>query len=140
MAKRRSQLEVVRAEGSDRLAFLSDAGMSGPHPTDDGIIYRSPSVEISISYYGRPDAGVFTTVHRMATDEVWQRADLSCLHVACGQGVLQDVPTSAPNPKVASKRVMQHAAALRRILPRLLTDDSVVLFGRCHGRQLPSPD
>ena len=137
VAKRRNPLEVVQAEGPNQLAFLSAAGMSGPHLTDDGIVYRSDNLEISMSYYGYRDAGVYTSVRRMTPDGTWRWAGLSCLHVACGHGVLQDVPHNAPNQTVASKRVTQHAAALRRMLPRLMTNDAITLVRRCQSRELP---
>ena len=137
VAKRRSPLEVVQTDGPNQLVFLPAAGISGPELTDNGIVYRSGTIEVSMSYYGRPDAGVYTSVHRIAPDGTWRWADLSCLHVACGHGVLQDVPSNAPNQAVASKRVTQHATALRRILPRLLTDDAISLLRRCQGQQLP---
>ena len=129
VGKRRSPLEVIRDEGPHQLAFLSAAGMSGPHLTDDGIVYRGDGIEISMSYHGRPDAGLHTFVCRLAPDGTWRWADLACLHVACGHGVLQDVPGNAPNQAVASKRVTQHAAVLRRIAAPAESRSGVVRRG-----------
>jgi hypothetical protein len=137
--KRRSPLEVVRTDGPEQLAFLIDAGLTGPHRTDDGIAYRNESIEIVMFYFGRPEPEVVTAVRCVAPDGAWQGAGLSCLHVACGYGVLQDVPGNAPNLRVVGMRVAQQATVLRRMLPRLLGEDVVVLVRRCQSRGLPLP-
>ncbi|MBP5872127.1 hypothetical protein F3K40_41230 [Streptomyces sp. LBUM 1478] len=51
--------------------------------------------------------------------------------VVSGCGPAQDVPGSAPARRAALKRVHQHAAALRRLMPRLLTAEGAQLIARC---------
>jgi hypothetical protein len=138
--KHRSPIEVIQIDGPEQLVFLIAAGLTGPHLTTDGLAYRNDDFEIAMSYYGPREPEVSTTVYWMDPDGSRLWADLGCLHVACGHGVLQDVPGTAPNSKVVAKRIAQHAAVLRRVVPRLLTRDAALLLRRCRGgQQLPLP-
>lgn len=138
VVKHRGPLEVIQIDGPKQLAFLTTAGLTGPHLTAHGIAYRNDDIEIAVSYFGPREPEVSTAVHWVQRDGTRRRADLGCLHVACGHGVLQDVPGNAPNPKATAKRISQHAAVLRRALPRLLDADAILILRRCPaGQQLP---
>ena len=54
-----------------------------------------------------------------------RREPLTGLYVAAGCGPAQEVPSNAHTPALAAKRLRQHAAALRRLLPALVPGEAV---------------
>jgi hypothetical protein len=139
VARRVDPRELIWSEGPAQFGFLEAAGFIGPERTDDGIAYEKSGLHLKIWFVGPLEPAVVTSVTHVAADGARCWAQLNCLYVACGCGVLQDVPGGAPNLKTTSKRIHQHATALQRVLPCLLGDDVEVLVRRCQGRQLPSP-
>ena len=140
MTKRRANpRDPIWNDGPTLFAFLESFGFMKPETTADGITYTKPDTQIMIRYFGPREAQVHTTVMHTAADGTTGWASLICLYVACGYGVPQDIPTNAPNQRIAAKRVLEQASALRRILPHLLTDEIQHLVRRCQGRLLPSP-
>jgi hypothetical protein len=134
-------------QARELFAFLvTEAGFTGPHTTTGalattGVEYQRHDLRIEIKYFPVREPEVATTVwnptpHGHAGPPS-RYADLCCLYVAAGCGPPQDVPGAAPNPRTAAKRLHQHAAALKRLLPLLDTDHLDELLHRCHGRQLP---
>jgi hypothetical protein len=139
MARQRDPREVVWADGPIQLAFLTSAGWTGPDRTRDGILFRHENIEIEMAYRGPHEPQVNTSVRCVAQDGARRWANIDCLYVACGYGVLQDVPSNAPNLKTTVKRIAQQAHALRRLLPNLAAEDIDVLLSRCQSRLLPLP-
>lgn len=130
----------------DLFAFLAtETGFTGPHtPTGLGphaAEYRRHDLRITIVHHAGHEPEVATTVWNQTpcshAEPHRQYADLCCLYVAGKCGPPQDVPGTAPNPKTVTKRLHQHAAALKRVLPLLDTDHLDELMRRCTGRGLP---
>ena len=66
---------------------------------------------------GRNEQGFATTI-RGVDPEGWERsASLRCLYVACGLGPPQAVPEGAGTAHTITKRLAQHASALRQVMP-----------------------
>ncbi|MEU6535696.1 hypothetical protein [Streptomyces sp. NPDC047000] len=125
--------EAFRAEAGVEFAFLvEDAGFSGPEQTDDGLLFHSSGLDVEVWFLDGHEPVVATLVAPVASDGVRARGVwLEELYVLSGCGPAQDVPGSAPIRRATLKRVRQHAAALRRLMPRLLTADGAQLIARC---------
>ncbi|OSZ58506.1 hypothetical protein OQI_21425 [Streptomyces pharetrae CZA14] len=134
MGHRGDLAEAFRSEVGVEFAFLvEDAGFSGPEHTDDGLLFRSASLEVEVWFLDGHEPVVTTLVAPVASDGVRARgAWLDELYVGGGYGPAQDVPGSAPTRRATLKRVHQHAAALRRLMPQLLTAEGAQLIARCH--------
>ncbi|MFF7381208.1 hypothetical protein [Streptomyces griseoluteus] len=125
--------EAFRAEVSAEFAFLvEDAGFSGPEQTDDGFLFHSSGLDVEVWFLDGHEPVVATLIAPVASDGVRARgAWLDELYVLSGCGPAQDVPGSAPTRRATLKRVHQHAAALRRLMPLLLTAEGAQLIARC---------
>ncbi len=140
MGRRVDPRELAWQDGPELFDFLLGAGFLGPETTDDGLAYHRPGLHVDIRVCTGHLPEVVTSVrHEPADGTPGRSASLDCLYVACRCGVLQDVPGSAPNLRTTATRLRQHADALRRVLPHLLTGDVGRLLSRCQGRQLPGP-
>jgi hypothetical protein len=140
MGRRVDPRELAGQDGPELFEFLLDAGFVGPETTEGGLAYHRPGLHIDIHLYtGREPELVTSIRHQPADGTPARSASLDCLYIACRCGVLQDVAGSAPNLRTTAKRLRQHAQALRRVLPHLLTDDAGRLIARCQGRLLPDP-
>ncbi len=140
MGRRVDPRELAWQDGPELFDFLLGAGFLGPETTDDGLAYHRPGLHVSIRVVTGHEPEVVTSVRHDPADGTPARsASLDNLYVACRCGVLQDVPGSAPNLRTTAKRLRQHADALRRVLPHLLTGDVGRLISRCQGRRLPGP-
>ncbi len=140
MGRRVDARELVRQDGPDLFGFLLDAGFLGPETVEGGLAYHRPGLHVEIRLHTGHEPELVTSVRHEPVDGTPARsASLGCLYVACRCGVLQDVPGSAPNLQTTAKRLRQHADALRRVLPHLLSDDVGRLVARCRGRLLPDP-
>lgn len=140
---------TFRDQVHDLFAFLvTEAGFTEPHDTvgvfaDDSVEYRRDDLHIEIAHFTLREPEVATTVWKPTPPgdpgAAAQRrsAELCCLYVAADCGPPQDVPGTAPNPRTVTKRLHQHAAALRRVLPLLAAPHLDELLRRCSGRQLP---
>jgi hypothetical protein len=118
---RRGVVEVIQRDGPALFGFLLDAGFLGPEFTPDGIAYHRMGLHIEIGHHGGREPEVGTVVARPD-----RRGELlTDLYVAAGCGPAQDVPSNAHTPALAAKRLRQHAAALRRLLPTLLPGEAV---------------
>ena len=93
----------------------------GPERTDEGIAYHRPGLHVTVELWAWKNEAGFTTsvrgVDRLTGAQHW--ASLGCLYVACGLGPLQHVPENAGGGQTISKRLTQHAGALRRVMPYL---------------------
>ncbi|GAA2267891.1 hypothetical protein GCM10010232_70380 [Streptomyces amakusaensis] len=133
MGNWRNLAEAFRAEAGAEFAFLvEDAGFSEPEQTDNGLLFHSVGLDVEIWFLGGHEPQVTTLVSPVPSDGaraggVW----LDELYVVSGCGPAQDVPGSAPTRRATLKRVHQHAAALRRLMPRLLTTEGSQLIARC---------
>lgn len=123
MGSRGDLAEEFRAEAGAAFAFLvEDAGFSSPEQTDVGLRFRSVGLHVEVWFLEGREAMVTTLVTPVSSDGTRGRGVwLDELYVASGCGPAQDVPGSAPTRRATLKRVHQHAAALRRLMPQLLT-------------------
>jgi len=145
VSRRASPEETFRREVGDAFAFLIErAGFCGPESTENRtggfqVRFHRPELHIEVNYWPGREPTVSTMVERGGTDDTTARyAYLECLYVAAGCGPAAHVPGSAPTPRAMLKRVHEHAAALHRLLPILLTPQAEELFVRCWlRRQLP---
>ncbi|MGW2183684.1 hypothetical protein ACWCXX_37860 [Streptomyces sp. NPDC001732] len=125
--------EAFRAEVGVEFAFLvEEAGFSGPEQTDHGFVFHSVGLDVEVWFLDGHEPMVTTLVAPVASDGVRARGVwLDELYVVSGCGPAQDVPGSAPTRRATLKRVHQHAAALRRLMPQLLTAGGSQLIARC---------
>src|SRR5215467_10670987 len=88
---------------------------------------------------GRTSTGSPRRWRRPAATEQRVRAALSMLYAACGVGPARDVAEGAGTLYVIRKRIGQHAAALRRLVPCLDRGDADALSAtaaeRWHSRR-----
>jgi hypothetical protein len=138
MARRPPPEETLKLEGPVAFAFLVDEfGFDGPEFVDDGLIYYRADLSVQISnWIWNRETGFSTTILGRPDAEGRRRsAGLDCLYVACGLGPPQDVPeTTSSTHHVTSKRIAQHSAALRALLPHLDDDARLAdLIRRCRG-------
>jgi hypothetical protein len=133
MGNRGDPAEVFRAEVGSEFAFLvEDADFSGPEQTDHGLLFHGVDLDVEVWFVGGHEPEVATRVAPVASGGVRARGVwLDELYVASGCGPAQHVPGSAPTRRTMVKRVHQHAAALRRLLPLLLTAEGSRLLARC---------
>lgn len=140
MGRRIDPRDLVQRDGPQLFEFLLDADFTGPEMSDGGLAYHRAGLDIEIHVFTGREPELVTSVRHAPADGTHVRtATLDCLYVACRCGVLQDVPSGAPNLRTTAKRLGQHAEGLRRVLPHLLTGDVGRLIARCQGRQLPDP-
>lgn len=139
MGRRADPEDLIRQEGPALFSFLTPAGFLGPERTENGLAYHRPGLHIEVRYSNGVEPEMVTTIVVTTPTGEQRWAHLDCLYVACRCGPLQDVPGSAPNQKVAIKRIRQHAEALRKVLPRLIDGDAEHLVRRCQGRLTPEP-
>lgn len=136
MGHREGLVEAFRSEAGVEFAFLvEEAGFAGPERTDEGLRFHSAGLDIEVWFLDGLEPHVTTLVAPIASDGVRsRRAWLDDLYVAAGCGPAQDVPGSAQTRRAMLKRVHQHAAALRRLLPQLLSAESGQRIARsCEG-------
>lgn len=133
--------ETFRALVGVEFAFLvEDAGFSGPERTDHGLLFHSVGLDVEVWFLDGHEPVVTTLVAPVASDGVRANgAWLDELYVLSGCGPAQDVPGSAPTRRATLKRVRQHAAALRRLMPQLLTTEGsqLVAAARCSAECVP---
>jgi hypothetical protein len=139
MGRRRSSPEVLWDEGPEAFSFLVPAGrFEGPEILADGLEYRRADLVVAVTTWAwKGEVGFSTSLQRIPGSPGASHAELHCLYVACGLGPVQDVPTGAGASHVIVKRVQQHAAALRAVLPHLEGPQAADLFRRCQGQDLP---
>ncbi|MER7178099.1 hypothetical protein ABT404_01135 [Streptomyces hyaluromycini] len=127
MGKRPNLPEDFRSEARIAYAFLTESeGFSEPETVGDrsfrctGLRFRRTGMEVEFLYFGGREPEVSTWLTPVGADGTQGRgARLDALYVAVGCGPAQDVPISAPTRRAMLKRVHEHAAALRRVLPLL---------------------
>lgn len=133
MGNRGDLTEAFRTEVSVEFAFLvEDVGFSGPEQTDNGLLFHSVGLDVEVWFLDVHEPVVTTLVAPVASDGVRARGVwLDELYVLSRCGPAQDVPGSAPTRRAMLKRVHQHAVALRRLMPQLLTAEGAQLIARC---------
>lgn len=141
MGQRQSAVELIWTEGPAAFGFLvEELGFDGPERTHEGLVYRRAELRVEINHwYFKNETGFSTTVVE-AVEEARRWASLGCLYVACGLGPLQAVPENSGGGHTIRKRVVQHANALRQVIPRLLGPERGCLLRRCHRRELPEDE
>lgn len=124
--------EAFRAEVGVEFAFLvEEAGFSGPEQTDNGFLFHGVSMDVEVWLLGGHEPMVTTLVTPVTSEGVRAKGVwLDELYVVSGCGPAQDVPGSAPTRRATLKRVHQHATALRRLIPQLLTAEGSQLIAR----------
>lgn len=121
-------------------AFLGERwGFEGPERTSQGVAYHRAGLHITIEFLAwNHEAEFLTRLSMTDADGQELQASLGCLYLASGAGSAAAVPTSAPSAgHTITKRIGQHAAALRRVMPQLDGSGAADLFRRCQRRDLP---
>ncbi|MGW6933338.1 hypothetical protein ACWGE0_25000 [Lentzea sp. NPDC054927] len=123
---KRSPAHVLWTEGPPAFSFLVDQhGFTGPHTIEPegfhqhgGLRYErgNLSIEIDVWSGNGGERGVSTTVW---VRELSASAELSALYVAYGLGPERDVPDGGGSGHVVRKRIGEHSAALRKVVPHL---------------------
>jgi hypothetical protein len=139
VGRRAGPVETLWERGPAAFAFLVEEwGFDGPERTGAGIAYHRPDLHVTVELWAwKHEAGFSTGVVGVDPGGARHSAELDCLYVACGLGPLQHVPGNAGGGHTIAKRVAQHAAALRRVLPHLTGPGGHDLLRRCQGRLLP---
>jgi hypothetical protein len=140
MGKHPNPRETIWDQGPSAFAFLLDQwGFEGPERTEEGIAYHRSDLHVTVELWAWRNEAGFTTMVRGVDQRsgVQHWASLGCLYVACGLGPLQHVPENAGGGHTISKRITQHAGALRRVMPDLDGPMMADLLRRCQGRLLP---
>jgi hypothetical protein len=140
MGRRADPRQTIWEQGPNAFAFLlKEWGFEGPERTDEGIAYHRPDLHVTVERWAWKNEAGFTTevrgMDRRTGAQHW--ASLGCLYVACGLGPLQHVPETVGGGHTISKRIAQHAGALRRVMPYLNGPTVAELLRRCQGRLLP---
>jgi hypothetical protein len=118
MTARKDPWEQAR----DAFSFLlHEWGFDGPERFEDGMAFHRPDLHVSIEVWSwKNESGFMTTLSTGADAEGVQRsASLACLYLACELGPAQDVPEGASTQHAITKRVVQHAEALRLLMPHI---------------------
>uniref|UniRef100_UPI003C79C22C hypothetical protein n=1 Tax=unclassified Streptomyces TaxID=2593676 RepID=UPI003C79C22C len=133
MGHQEGLIEAFRAEARAEFAFLAEEeGFSGPEQIDVGLLFHRSDLDVEVWFLGGHEPVVATLIVLVAPDGARTRgAWLDELYVLSGRGPAQDVPISAPTRRATLKRVHQHAAALRLLMPQLLAADGAQLIARC---------
>jgi hypothetical protein len=131
MGSRPSALEIVWEEGAEAFAFLvDDWDFIGPERTDSGIAFHRPDLHVVIELWEWKNEAGFSTYVRhvdVATGQQ-QAAGLGDLYVTCELGPAQDVTENLGGGHTVAKRVAQHAAALRLLMPYLSGPEAGRIF------------
>ena len=139
MGRRADPGDLIRQEGPALFSFLAPAGFLSPERTENGLAYHRPGLHIEIRYSDGVEPEMVTTIVVTTSTGEQTTGTSQRSYVASRCGPLQDVPGTVSNPKVAIKRIRQHAEALRKVLPRLTDGDAEHLVRRCQGRLIPEP-
>ncbi len=133
MGNRGDRTEDFLAEVCVEFAFLvEEAGFSGPERIDHGLRFHSDRLDVEVWFLDVHEPEVTTRIAPASSDGVRPRGVwLEELYVMSGCGPPQDVPGSAPTRRATLKRVHQQAAALRRLMPQLLSAEGPQLIARC---------
>jgi hypothetical protein len=133
MGHRAGPHEVIWLNAAEAFGFLGERwGFEGPERTSLGVAFHRLGLHIRIEFVAwKHEAEFLTTVSMTVPDGQVRRASLDRLYLACGLGVAQDVPTSeGPSRHTIVKRIGQHAAALRQLMPYLDGPNAAALFRR----------
>ncbi|MFI6467934.1 hypothetical protein [Streptomyces sp. NPDC050538] len=132
MGNRGNLAEAFGTEVGVEFAFLVEhVGFSGPVQTDSGFLFHGVGLDVEVWFLDVHEPVVTTLVAPVASDGVRARGVwLDELYVLSGCGPAQDVPGWAPTRRAVLKRVRQHAAALSRLMPQLLTAEGAQLIAR----------
>jgi hypothetical protein len=127
-------VEIIWLQGGAAFAFLvDDWDFVGPERTDSGIAYHRPDLHVAMEIWAwKNEAGIDTGLRWIDPGTGEQHhAGLDCLYVECGLGPAQHVPSTVGGGSAVTKRVAQHANALRRLMPYLTAPAVADLFRRC---------
>jgi hypothetical protein len=122
MGHRSDPVEVIWADGPAAFEFLlTEYDFLGPERTDEGLAYYRSDLRVEITHwFFKNEAGFSTTLSRPGdTLDSRRSVELDDLFVACGLGPPQAVPGQSGAGHTIRKRIVQHAEALRQVMPRL---------------------
>lgn len=145
MSRHADQADAFRVEADAAFGFLvEEASFIGPEVIASGLIasglrFHRLGLHVEVVFMDGHEPEVATGIVWIAPGGQRSRAWLGCLYVAGGCGAAQDVPDSASTRRAMVKRIHQHATALRKLLPQLLSPEVEQLMSRCRGRSLPMP-
>lgn len=127
---KRSPAHVLWTEGPAAFSFLvAKYGFTGPQVIEPegyhdhgGLRYARPNLCISIKvwswYQGERGISTYVRMDRPNVDE-----SLGVVYEMLGLGPERDVPDGGGSGHVVRKRIGQHAAVLRKVLPLLENPD-----------------
>jgi hypothetical protein len=129
-------VDVVWQHGPGAFAFLcGDWNFDGPERTEDGLAYHRHDLHVNIAVWAWKNETGFTTslLGPSAADGARRVAALECLYVTAGLGTAYDVPEAAGSGHTITKRISQHAEALRQVMPLLTGPSGEALWRACVG-------
>ncbi|MET9626318.1 hypothetical protein ABZX92_02545 [Lentzea sp. NPDC006480] len=142
---KRSPAHVLWTEGPAAFSFLVEKyGFSGPHVVEPhghqdhgGLRYEKPNLLISIGVWSwhQGERGITTKV-RMYRPDV--DAHLGAVYAMLGLGPERDVPAGGGSGHVVRKRIGEHAAVLREVVPLLENPDLTSKLAEGSSRHLGS--
>jgi hypothetical protein len=140
MGHRSDPPELIWLNAPEAFGFLAEQwGFEGPERTSGGVAYHRAGLHIMIEFVAwNHEAEFLTRLSMTGANGQELQASLGCLYLASGAGNAAAVPTSAVLAgHTIIKRIGQHAAALRRVMPHLDGSGAAELFRRCQRRELP---
>lgn len=120
MGKRPDLPKEFRSEARTAFAYLTESeGFAEPEDDGLGLVFRRGDLVVRLWYFGGRESSMVTGLLSVDPDGTLGRKDvwLEDLYTGLGCGPAQDVPLSTPTRRAMLKRVHEHAAALRRVLP-----------------------
>ncbi|MEV7326140.1 hypothetical protein [Streptomyces sp. NPDC093970] len=135
MGKRETPEEAVRRLGREVFGFLAEAGFTGPDDVDGGFEYAGHGLRITIYHYiWKNEAEVVADVGVLGNSGHKIHASVAQLYAECSLGAINHLPGGASSARLAELRVRAFAAALRTLLPYLLTPNRTALVRRASAR------
>ena len=135
---------VLRDEGPAAFQFLIDQyEFEGPDWSTpmvgggDTLVYRRPGLVVAVqTWWWKGDSGFDTTLTSTDEDGATVAAGLELVYEACGLGPASDVPGGNSGAgRTTRKRIEQHAAALRAVMPIVMRPDAVTVLSRANARR-----
>ncbi len=130
--------EMLQARLRRELGRLIVAPQQADLAAHTGESLPSGSIDLTQHLAGRRalvaegEAGFSTKIRPAADGDLpGQFAELDCLYTACGLGLLHYVPGTTGSRHTVRKRIGQHSAALRALMPHLTEPTVRHLLRRC---------
>ena len=140
MGHRLQHWEVIWRDAPGAFGFLTgEWGFEGLERIERGVAYHKIGLHVRVEFIASNNEAEFhTQLERGSTDSGNRDrpVTLGCMHWACGLGTAAAPTTATWSAHTIAKRVSQHAAALRRVMPHVDGPDAVELFGGCQSNRI----